>query len=196
MQDEGASHAGNQTQPYISIPSGLPGIGGLASFKPAVGEKLQAFTQQLLRGPSPLSEGEREMIAAYVSSGNRTNFCIRAHTTTAAALLGQDREAVLTMIEDVDAAPVGEKMRALLHIAEKVRRSGLEVQPEDVDAARAAGATDEDIHDAVLVAAAFSMFNRYVDGLRAITPTDDAVYEQLAQRFVQTGYALPQGPPS
>ena len=184
--------ADSDRAPYIPIPNSLPGIGGLASFKPEVGEKLQAFAQQLLRGPSPLTEGEREIIAAYVSSGNQTTFCIRAHSTTAGLLLGKDREAILRMLDDVDTAPVSEKMRALLRIAEKVRRSGLDVAPEDVSQARAAGAEDEDIHDAVLIAAAFCMYNRYVDGLRAITPTEDKVYDALGQRLAQTGYGVPK----
>ena len=197
MTDEATSQAtrvtaGDQGQPYISIPSNLPGVGGLTLFKPALGEKLQAFTQQLLRGPSPLSEAERELIAAYVSTGNQTTFCIRTHSATAAALLGENRQAVLSMIEDVDTAPISEKMRALLRIADKVRRSGLDVGPQDVEEARSAGAADEDIHDAVLVAAAFCMYNRYVDGLRAITPTDDAVYDVIAQRLAQTGYGVPK----
>jgi uncharacterized peroxidase-related enzyme len=174
--------------PYISVPDGLPGMAGLVAFKPSSGGQLQALAQQLLRGPSPLSQGEREMIAAFVSSRNDCYFCAHLHTAVAAHLLGSDREAVCAVIDGVDTARVSEKMRALLRIAAKVRRSGKDVAPADVEQARAAGAGDEDIYDAVLVAAAFCMFNRYVDGLAAITPRDDAVYNRIGGLRADQGY--------
>jgi alkylhydroperoxidase family enzyme len=110
-----------------------------------------------------------------------------SHTAAAVHTVG-DREVVHAAIDDPATAPVSDKLRALLAIAGKVQRSGLEVTAEDVAAARAAGANDEDIHDTVLVAAAFSMFNRYVDGLAATTPTDPALYDLMGQRLAQNGY--------
>lgn len=166
-------------QPFIPVPNGRPGLGGLVSCKPQSGTVLNELAQQLLRGPSPLSEGERELIAAHVSRRNDCYFCSHVHAAVAANLLGCD---------SADTAPVSEKMHALLHIAGKVQRSGLDVRPEDVARARAAGATDEDIHDAVLVAAAFCTFNRYVDGLAAITPKDDTLYTQLGGLLAGQGY--------
>lgn len=192
-QDRKAADS-DQREPYIAIPNNLPGVAGLALFKPTLGEKFLAFIQQLLRGQSLLSDGERELIAAYVSSGNETTFCVRAHSSTAALLLEKDRETVLAMINDAGTALMSEKMRALLRIAEKVRRSGLQVTPEDVASVRAAGGGDEEIHDTVLIAAAFCMINRYVDGLRAVTPPDDGFYEGLAERLTETGYAIRKRP--
>jgi uncharacterized peroxidase-related enzyme len=169
--------------PFITLPNEMPGIVSLMAFKPETGEKLGAFVQQILRGPSSLTPGEREVIAGYVSSKNETYFCAHAHAA-AARHLGED---VGQVVDSVDA--FGDKMRALLAIAEKVRRSGLEVTAADVDAARDAGASDEDIHDTVLVAAAFCLFNRYVDGLGAITPRDDAVYDGIGAMLAAGGYA-------
>ena len=173
--------------PHIAVRDDLPGILGLFSFKPELAATITAFTQQLLRGPSSLTVGERETIAALVSTRNECQFCSMSHTAAAVHTVG-DRDVVRAAIDDPDTAPVTDKMRALLAIAGKVQRSGLEVTAEDIAAARAAGANDEDIHDTVLVAAAFSMFNRYVDGLAANTPTDPAVYDIIGQRLAETGY--------
>lgn len=183
--------------PYITVPDGLPGITGLVAFKPPSGGKLQALAQQLLRGPSPLSPGERETIAAFVSSRNECYFCSHIHTAVAAHLLECDTASLRDAIDDVDTMRVSEKMRALLRIAAKVQRSGNDVTTADIEHARAAGADDEDIHDAVLVAAAFCMFNRYVDGLAAITPHDQDTYEYLASIRAEQGYAsAPAGMPT
>ncbi|WP_454195735.1 carboxymuconolactone decarboxylase family protein [Nocardia sp. Marseille-Q1738] len=175
-------------EPFIDVPGDLPGIRGLFAFKPETGAALSEFAQTLLRGSSPLSPGERETIAAYVSSRNKTYFCTQSHAATAAVLVEGGRDAIDAVIDDVESAAIDPKLRALLRIADKVRQSGLDVTQEDVENARAAGAKDEDIHDAVLVAAAFCMFNRYVDGLATIAPQERATYEQIGQLLATAGY--------
>jgi uncharacterized peroxidase-related enzyme len=182
------------TVPHISVPEELPGIVGLLAFKPETAETISAFTQQLLRGPSSLTPGEREMIAAVVSRRNECQFCARAHTAAAEHVTG-DRDLVDAVIRDPASAPVSEKMRALLAVASKVQSSGLDVTDDDIAAVRAAGASDEDLHDTVLVAAAFCMFNRYVDGLAANTPTDPAVYQIIGRNLADNGYRPPARQP-
>ncbi len=174
--------------PHIAAPTELPGLASLIVFKPSVGEALLAFANELLRGPSPLSRAERELIAAFVSARNDCDFCSHAHQAVASHLLGDDGATACAVIEDLGSAPVSEKMRMLLRIAAKVQRSGKEVTEADIEAARAVGATDEDLHDAVLVASAFCMFNRYVDGLAATTPTDDATYAFIGALLAEQGY--------
>lgn len=176
-------------KPHIPIPANLPGIAGLWAFKPAVGGKMAEFTQQLMRGSSTLTAGERELIGAFVSSRNNTDFCVRGHSAAAAVLVDGGLKTVQAVIADPDTAPVGARMRALLIIADRVRSSGLDVTPTDIDRARAAGARDEDIHDTVLVAATFCMYNRYVDGLAATTPDGQKVYDQIGRRLARGGYA-------
>jgi len=176
--------------PHISVPEELPGILGLLAFKPETAATVAAFTQQLLRGPSSLTPGEREMIAAVVSRRNECQFCTRSHTAAAEHVTG-DRDLVDAVIRDPASAPVSERLRALLAIAANVQSSGLDVTADDVAAARSAGASDEDLHDAVLVAAAFCMFNRYVDGLAADTPTDPATYEFIGRDLADNGYRAP-----
>lgn len=174
--------------PHITLPADLPGMAGLHSFKPETAATLKAFTQQLLRGSSSLTVAERETIAAHVSTRNECGFCTLTHTAVAVHASG-DREAVCAAIAEPSTAPVTARMRALLAIAGKVQRSGKDVTTGDIEAARSGGASDEDIHDTVLVASAFCMFNRYVDGLGATTPTDPAIYEMIGQHLAAHGYA-------
>ncbi|GLW75376.1 carboxymuconolactone decarboxylase [Kitasatospora phosalacinea] len=174
--------------PHIALPNDDPGIRGLLAAKPASGLRLSELAEQLLRGDSPLGVGERELIAAYVSSLNRTRYCAGAHGATAAHRLGGDFALVEAVQDDLATAPVSDLLRALLQLAAKVADSGLSVTPEDVAAARAAGADDEAIHDTVLIAAAFCMYNRYVDGLAALTPEDPAAYRAIGAHLATNGY--------
>ena len=93
------------------------------------------------------------------------------------------------MKRDFESAAISPKLKALLAIAVKVQESGKRVQPEDVARARAEGASDVEIHDTVLIAAAFCMFNRYVDGLATWAPTDPASYRARAAHIATAGYA-------
>ncbi|MFJ9810756.1 carboxymuconolactone decarboxylase family protein [Streptomyces sp. NPDC101158] len=178
--------------PHIPVPSEVPGIRGLMASKPASGRRLSELAEQLLRGDSPLSVAERELIAAYVSHGNGTRYCTGSHTAAAAHAYGGDYALVEAVQKDPATAPVDARLRALLTIAEKVRADARDVTENEIAAARAAGADDESIHDTVLIAAAFCMFNRYVDGLGAVTPDDHDVYDRIGATLVAQGY-LPQG---
>jgi alkylhydroperoxidase/carboxymuconolactone decarboxylase family protein YurZ len=97
-------------------------------------------------------------------------------------------EVVDAVKRDFTSAPVSPKLKALLAIAGKVQQGGKQVTTADIAAARSAGASDTEIHDAVLIAAAFCMYNRYVDGLATLTPTDPAAYDQMGQRMARDGY--------
>jgi len=176
---------------HINVEPGIPGIRSLVMFRPETGKPLYELAQVLLRGPSSLSEAERELIAAYVSSRNECVFCMNSHAATAKLLYGEEREIVDEVMDDMESSPVSEKMKALLNIAGKVQVSGQEVSEEDVALAKELGAGDREIHDTVLIAAAFSMFNRYVDGLAAFTPTDPEEYEEIGKRMVK-GYVFPK----
>ncbi|GAA2751544.1 MULTISPECIES: carboxymuconolactone decarboxylase family protein [Kitasatospora] len=175
--------------PHIAVPENRPGIRGLMASKPSSGRKLSELAQQLLRGDSPLTPGERELIAAYVSTRNETRYCAGSHGAAAAhALSGGDYTVVDAVRLDLATAPVSAKLRALLELAGQVQVSGLAVTEEHIAAARAEGADDETIHDTVLIAAAFCMYNRYVDGLAAITPDDPAVYDEIGENLAAKGY--------
>jgi uncharacterized peroxidase-related enzyme len=177
---------------HINVPEGVPGIRSLVMFRPETGKSLYELAEVLLRNESPLTPAERELIATHVSTRNQCVFCASSHAAASRELFGDERHIVDCVIEDVASAPLTPKMKALLNIAGKVQQSGRDVQPEDVAEARKHGAVDRDIHDTVLIAAAFSMFNRYVDGLASLTPTDPKAYEEMGKRMSTMGYVLPK----
>jgi uncharacterized peroxidase-related enzyme len=174
--------------PHISLPEGLPGITSAFAFRPETAKPMRELAEVLLRGPSTLTSGERETIAAFVSARNDCHFCHASHRAAAAHHLGGDYAVVDAVNRDYQSAAVSPKLKALLRIAGKVQESGRHVTPEDVEAARAVGATDIEIHDAVLIAAAFCMFNRYVDGLATFTPIGDEHYDAMGRRMADEGY--------
>jgi uncharacterized peroxidase-related enzyme len=172
--------------PHIPLDSAEPGIRGLLRYRPETGRPLSELAEILLRGPGTLARGERELIAAYVSSLNGCQYCSCSHGACAAAQLPGGMAVVEQVCADPDTAPVPVKLRALLAIAAAIQHSGLSVTTALADAARAAGATDLEIHDTVLIAALFCMLNRYVDGLATAAPEDPAVYP-LAPAFQALG---------
>lgn len=179
--------------PYIDLPAHLPGITGLLEYSQHTAGPIRELTQILLRGDSTLTQGERELIATVVSYNNECVFCTTAHTAAADLLLGES-ETCETVKNDIDSAPVSDKMKALLKIARLVQISGKAVTPEAIAAAKGNGASDEEIHDTVLIAGLFCLYNRYVDGLASVTPANPEFYQYLGERIVNHGYnRLPQG---
>ena len=159
-------------------------------FSPETGKPLCDLAEVLLRGPSPLSSSERELIAAFVSNRNNCMFCMNSHAAAARFLFDEDKQVVDDLLKNQTADSLSPKMKALLWIAGKVQSNGKSVTPEDIENARKEGANDTDIHDTVLIAASFSMFNRYVDGLDSYTPANEEVYKEMGQRMGQKGYHI------
>ena len=176
---------------YINLDETVPGIRSLALYRPETAKPLYELVQILLRGPSTLSAAERELIAAYVSHKNDCMFCSSSHAAAAKCLYNDQAFIVDDVLSGVQRSGVSDKMKSLLAIAGKVQVNGKEVTEEDIAAARYFGADDKEIHDAVLIAATFCMFNRYVDGLATYTPTDAATYEAMGRRMAN-GYSPPQ----
>jgi uncharacterized peroxidase-related enzyme len=173
---------------HIPLPDGLPGISGPLAFRPETAKPLRALAEVLLRGPSTLSSGEREMIATFVSARNDCHFCQASHRAAAAHHLDGDYGLVDAVRDDFQNAPVSAKLKALLSIAARVQESGSSVTADDIAQARAEGATDLELHDTVLIAAAFCMYNRYVDGLATFTPVDERAYDEMGARMAKAGY--------
>ena len=173
--------------PYIHLNENLPGIIGLLDFRKDTALPIRELTEILLRGASTLTEGERELIAAVVSHGNECAFCTAAHTA-AADLLLDDASVAEKVKHDLIHAPVSEKMKALLTIAKAVQQNGRLVTPAMAEEAKSRGATDMELHDTVLIAALFSLYNRYVDGLASVTPSEPAFYNRLAHILKEKGY--------
>lgn len=177
--------------PHIALHPDLPGIRSLAVFRPETARPLYALAHALLRNPSPLSTAERELLAAYVSSLNQCRFCTESHAAAARALFKNGADVVDEVLRDADSSSVSPKLKALLRIARKVQEGGKQVRPEIIRAAREEQANDLEIHDTVLISAAFCMFNRYVDGLATRTPADPDSYKEMGRYLAENGYVPP-----
>ena len=173
---------------HIKLPEHLPGIRGAMAFRPETARPLNDLVEILLHAPNSLTPGERELIATYVSSENDCYYCQTIHGAVAAADLNGDEALVKQVKHDFHNADISDKLKALLNIAGKVQRGGKHVTADDVATAHAAGATDIEIHDTVLIAAAFCMFNRYVDGLATTQPRDEAMYRERGKWIARDGY--------
>jgi uncharacterized peroxidase-related enzyme len=176
---------------HIKVPDNLPGILGPMAISPETAKALRELAEVLLRGPNTLTSGEREIIATYVSSQNDCCFCQLSHGAAAAEHLGGNYELIDRIKQNFGTAEISEKLRALLAIAGKVQKGGKHVTGEDVERARQQGATDKEIHDTVLIAAAFCMYNRYVDGLGTWQPTDPKAYREMGRSMADAGYLKP-----
>jgi uncharacterized peroxidase-related enzyme len=173
---------------HIQLQEGLPGIVGPLTFSPETAKPLLQLAELLLRGPNTLTSAEREMIAAHVSYRNECDFCQLSHSAAAAAHLGGNYDLIDSVKVNPEAAEVSSKMKALLNIAGKVQKGGKHVTSQDVTRARTNGATDKEIHDTVLIAAAFCMYNRYVDGLATPQPLAREAYREMGERMAHEGY--------
>jgi len=174
---------------HIQLPiEELPGISGLFAFRPETAVPLRLLAETLLRGNSVLTSGERELIASYVSHLNDCHFCHTSHGAAAIAHLECDINLIDDIKQGFQTIPISSKLHALLNIAAKVQKGGKQVLAEDIEKAKLEGAVDEEIHDTVLIAAAFCMFNRYVDGLGTWAPKENEAYREMGRRMAFEGY--------
>lgn len=174
--------------PHIKVDENLPGIRSLMAFSPETAAPMGELANLLLRTNEGLTMVERELIATYTSCLNNCFYCEHSHGAIVTCYLNGNDQLVNQVLEDPDKAPISDKMKALLSIAGSAQESGKYVTAAQVEAAKNAGATDKDIHDTVLITAAFCMFNRYVDGLASNTPSDLSSYPLRARQIAEKGY--------
>ena len=178
--------------PHIPLPN-LPGIRAAMAYRPETAKPLNELVDVLLHDRDhSLTPGERELIAAFVSFRNGTHYCHSIHGAIAAAHLEQEcgagEDLVADIKQDFEAANVSPKLKGLLNIAAKVQVDGKLVTADDIARARREGATDLEVHDTVLIAAAFCMYNRYVDGLATVQPQDPELYRSRGRMVARGGY--------
>jgi len=190
-----------QEDPIVGGLPDVPGIVAAMRLSPGLGTHLRGLADELLVHDFPgatITRAEREMLATAVSAANDCFFCMDSHAAHAAALLERTGETELVPVLDQlklgSADGLDAKMRSLVHVSRTVQRSALELTAADVAAARSAGATDADVQLAVLIAAAFSMYNRMVDGFRARTAPSTEAYRQRAGEIADSGYSAPPAP--
>jgi uncharacterized peroxidase-related enzyme len=174
--------------PHIDVDENLPGIRALLAFSPATAAPIGELANLMLRTNEGLTMADRELIASYVSYLNDCFYCHQSHGEIAVCYLDGNRDLVEQVKRDYSNAKISPKLKSLLTIAHSVQQGGKFVTSEQVEHAKSLGATDKDIHDTVLIAALFCMFNRYVDGLAASTPSDLSGYPLRAKQIVEHGY--------
>jgi uncharacterized peroxidase-related enzyme len=174
--------------PHINLNNDFPGMRSALAYSPETAAPMGVLAEILLRSNDGLQPAERELIGMYVSYLNDCFYCHHSHGEIACIYLGGDRELVEQVRKDYTKAAISDKLKSLLALAAKVQQGGKNVTRQDVTGAKENGATDKDIHDTVLIAAAFCMFNRYVDGLATTTPTDMSSYPIRAKQIVDHGY--------
>ena len=176
---------------YINLGNELPGIRGLMDFRPESAAPLNALAEILLRSDdNSLSRGERELIGTYVSYLNDCFFCQNVHGALAGHYLGCNMEEIDAIKSEFNSSSLSPKMKALLTIAASVQKGGKNVTVAQIENAKNVGVSDKEIHDTVLISAAFCMFNRYVDGLSTWAPEDRTFYINRAAQRAQDGYLL------
>jgi uncharacterized peroxidase-related enzyme len=188
--------ARSREDPIVGSLPDVPGILTALTLTPALGVHLRGLADELLVDDfagATISRPQREMLATAVSAANDCFYCMDSHGAFASALL--ERHDAAESVPLVDQIKLGSsdgfdpKMQALLHIARTVRREPRELTATDVQAALDAGASDQDVQLAVLIASAFSMYNRIVEGFRARTPPTADVYRERAQQIAEHGYS-------
>ncbi|MEO8819234.1 MAG: peroxidase-related enzyme [Ginsengibacter sp.] len=173
---------------HIQLNNDMPGIRGLFNFNPETAKPMSELAEILLVRENSLTRGEREMIASSVSYWNDCHFCHSSHGASAANLLQQPVSFLTEIKQGFPNIEVSSKVRALLNIAKHVQKGGKNVTEEDISSAREAGAANKEIHDTVLIAAAFCMYNRYVDGMATWAPKEDADFMPMGKMLAEQGY--------
>lgn len=147
---------------FPSLPD-EPQLGDLFRRFPHSIPPLLDYHDRLLRDPSPLTVAEREMIAAYVSSLNACDFCHGAHVI-AAGVYGIEEELIVSLLADLNSAPVHERLKSILSYVGKLTRTPDQMTPADARRVYEAGWDEQALFDAVSVCALFNMMNRIVNG--------------------------------
>lgn len=159
----------------------------LLAFRPEATQHLARFTEEVMRGPSSLSPGLRELIAAFTSYNNECAFCTKAHVAVAAALLGSE-ELVWSVLRDLDNSSLKETEKVLFRFVCKITKSLPEVVEADVQTVRAAGWNDEAIYDAISVCALFNFYNRWITST-GVQPVSDERHRSHGKVIAERGYA-------
>jgi uncharacterized peroxidase-related enzyme len=152
---------------------------------PDTARPLLDYHELVMRGPSPFTVAERELIAAYVSGVNECGYCHGVHTATAEAF-GIPEGLLEALLADLDTAPVDEKIRAVLRYVGKLTTAPARLTDDDAAAVLAAGWDERALHDAVIVCALFNFMNRMVNGLGI--KADESYFALSGKRLRDVGY--------
>lgn len=176
--------------PFVKFLSENAGMGDIMMQRPESMRHFSEMAEVVLRGPSALSEGERELIGAFVSANNQCGYCHGTHAATAANF-GIDISVFESLMQDIDSAGVSDKLKPILRYVKKLTETPYKMLQSDADAVYAAGWDEQTLSDAVLICGLFNMANRVVEGHGVNKNLPAEVYEQAGKRMVAQGYRLP-----
>ena len=174
---------------HIPIDETLPGMRSLLAYHPAIAPVLTGLMRVMMRRKNGLQPGERELIAAYISNLNHCTSCENIHSAITCHLFELNELELNTIKKDFNAAAISNRLKALLSIVEKIQRGGSYVTALDIENAKSKGCTDREIHDTVLIAALFCMFNRYIDGLGLESHDTSETLNERGRHLAQEGYS-------
>jgi uncharacterized peroxidase-related enzyme len=158
----------------------------LLAFDPEAAHHLAALSHTLMHKECPISAGLRELIAAYTSSLNQCEFCMKAHAAVASKLLG-DEALVWSVIHDLDASGLEDKEKELLRFVRKVTLGPASITAEDTQKLNVAGWDDASIYYAISACALFNFYNRWISA-SGVNPVSDEAFRNLASRMAAVGY--------
>ena len=162
----------------------------LARFNTGTGRPLVEFHEALLRGESPFSIAERELMAAFVSGTNACRYCFGAHSA-AARHFGVEPELLAALVTDIGTADVPAHLKPVLHFLRKLTLTPARMQQADADAVFAAGWTERALYDAVQICALYNFMNRFVEGLGLDVHAED--FDAEGRMIHDGGYAAMLG---
>jgi uncharacterized peroxidase-related enzyme len=182
-----------QPSPYFDLIAAAKSSGteywqiwNLLAFRPKAADYLARLSHEIMHEDAPLSVALRELIAAYTSSLNRCEFCMKAHAAVAAHLYG-DEALVWSVIHDLEGAALPEQDKAMLRFVRKVTLDSGSIHEADVDLLHGAGWDDTSIFYAIATSALFNFYNRFVSA-NGVKPVFDEAFRRLALRMAKKGY--------
>ncbi len=172
---------------HIELPAGFPGIVSLFQYRPEFAPALLNLAETVLKGESPLSPGERELIATFTSAQNRCTFCTLSHAAATREIFEDDPTLVDDVLLNFEISRASDRLKSLLNLAKRVALGGNKVMESDIQRAKVNGVTDMEIHDTVLIASMFCMYNRYVEGLGTPHSSNREDYVEMGKMMAK-GY--------
>jgi uncharacterized peroxidase-related enzyme len=161
-------------------------IWNLLAFRPKAAQHLARFSHEIMHEDAPISSAMRELIAAYTSSLNRCEFCMKAHAAVAAWLY-QDEALVWSVIRDMEGSVLPEPDKAMLRFARKVALDSGAIDASDITTLHSSGWDDASIYYAIAACALFNFYNRFVSA-NGVKPVSDEAFRRFGRRMAEHGY--------
>lgn len=163
----------------------------ITGLRPGLYQHLGPLAVAIMTAPSAFSAGERELMGAYVSALNDCSFCHGAHRATAAAH-GIDVSILEALLEDIDTAPISDRMKPVYQYLKKLTLTPSRMVLGDAETVYDTGWGEEELEIVIAVCALFSFANRMVDGYGINRHHDQATFDAIGKRFAAGSFTEPE----